>query len=163
MTTQILDAPAVVSLLPKEQHRRVPADVIAHGLAFVLDQTRHTDVSIERAVSTFLETYSIALPNGITASRLTDDIMQRIFADDVYDNEFYQALRATRTTLSEVFASDSIRAAGWLRRFEVFSGWQRHRLTGQACPRCEINPECYSSGGGTHCLDIAGCGWSLCF
>lgn len=162
MTMQTLPAP-VVSRLPRDAHHRVPVAVVADRLAAVIDGTRYADVRIETAVAQFLETHQISLPGGVTPARLTDGIMLRVFADQVYDSEYNQALRAATAVLTETFSSGSLQAAGWLRGFEVSSGWETHRLTGEACPRCEINPECFSPGGGTHCFDTTGCRWMLCF
>lgn len=162
MSTSALSERVATALLPRNEHRPVEIGVIAYRIAQVIDRTRYTDISLVDAISGFLAEHRIALPAGRTVETLTDAIMQRVFADTVYDSELNQALRATTPVLAEAFPSRTILAAGWIPGHQVIRRWERHTLTGQACPQCEMNPETYGPGGGTRCLDTAGCGWWYC-
>lgn len=155
---------APVSVLPRGDRRAVAIEYIADLLAEAIDGTRYSDATIDSAVASVLNWHEIMLPGGMTAAMLADDIMIRVFADEIYDSELSQALRASSAALTELFAGNSdVAATGWVRGTRVLRGIETFTLTGRACPRCEINPECYGTGGGSRCLDISGCGWGFCY
>lgn len=162
MATPALAAPTTIALLPRDEHRLVPIGVVAELLARAIDRTRYTDSRIVDAVSAFFDAHAVVLPRGQSAERVTDAVMILVFADQVYDSEYDQARRAVTAVLGELFPSGALLASGWMNGHQVIVAHQRHRLTGEACPRCEVNPECSSPGGGTHCLDTTGCRWSFC-
>lgn len=162
MSTSALSERVATALLPRNEHRPIKNSVLVEYLSHLLDRTRNTDVSCVCAVVAFFDEHHVALPAGRTADQVANQIMDRIFADTVYDSELAQAQRATRVVIAEAFPSGTALATGWIRGHQVVRRWERHTLTSELCPECEMNPECYSPGGGTHCLDTAGCGWSYC-
>lgn len=154
---------ATTPLMPVDDHRPVPVGLVATLIAHDIDRTRSGKTTVEGAVTAFLEKHQVALPDGQTSARVAGAIMELVIADQVYDSEFAQAARATYAVLGELFPSPTVAAAGWLPGQTVKRGSETFRLTGNACPSCENNPECYGIGGGVRCLDTAGCRWQFCF
>jgi len=154
----------IACVLPREARRSVPLTTVVHELAVALDMSRHGDLSPTTAIKKFLAAYSIQLPGGRTIESVADEIMLRIFADEVYDSEQAQAERAAAAVLYALFDASTIDITGWMRGQRVTHGYETFVLTGSTCERCETNPECYgATGSGVRCLDTAGCGWSFCF
>ena len=153
---------ATVSLLPRDEHRAIPQSLITQLLAEAIDSTRYSGAVIDSVVDEFFSSRAIRLPIGHTTAMISRNIMANVAADQVYDSEFYQASRASAKVLRISFGPGPIQASGWLRGQRVVAGNERFTLTGNPCPRCEINPEAYGIGGGTRCIDRSVCRWWDC-
>lgn len=151
----------VLRLLPEDELRPVPVRLIAHSLAARVDSSRWDGNTVAQAVEDFLDEWSFQPPDGLTAQSIADEIMVLVFADEHHDSELQQAQRASTTVLRKYMGA-SKKLSGWVPGYVATTIFGRAELTGNPCPRCAVNPECYGDGGGTRCLDRVGCGWWDC-
>jgi len=155
-----------LSLLPRDLPRDLPIRDLAFALAGVYNDTRITaspkGQDYDRNIEAFLTEYSIELPGGLTVEKLTVLFFELLRADKVYDSEYAQGCRAMFGVLSELSA-ETVKHTGWLRSTTVRTKRGIFTLTGDACPRCEVNPECLGVDGGTRCLDVDNCRWWFCY
>lgn len=155
-----------ISLLPKDVPRDLSISDLAKALARVYDGTRVSDnpsfPDYDRSISAFLEKHSIEIPGGLTVERLNELFFERIRADKVYDSEYAQGCRAMFGVLSEL-QIETVKHTGWLRNTTVRTKRGIFTLTGNACPRCEVNPVCLGADGGIRCLDVDSCRWWFCY
>lgn len=145
MLTLDSSAKGPVSALPRDQMRDVPMEAFVQDLARALDRARGTAVPIATTVEQYLAEHSTLLPTGVTGAWVGEGIGQIITDDTVYDTERNKASRAAQFILGSLLG-DTARARGWFAGEEVFVGGVSYALTGNACPKCEINPEVFGSG-----------------
>lgn len=162
MAPEIESKMPVSSVLPRDSRRIVSSKNCSRALAEVLADARHLGESPVATVQSFLKSYSIELPEGLTAEELTGEIFALIYADKLLDDEYRQAVRATSQVLNGIFGTQ-LRLTGWLPGSTVAHRGSHFTLTGFACPSCGVNPECHGVGGGTRCMAVESCGWWFCF
>ncbi len=160
-------SPQVVSLLPRDRRRAVSTKVFARSLGEHMARNRHG-----RAIASFFPQQMARFRAAASATGLTHDAMAaQVFAAmqadetndrgaDATDQAIARTQRALLAVLVENYGRE-IRIEGWIPG-EIVKGpfiGSRRRLTGRACPKCLVNPSCYSShGAGTRCLDDHNCG-----
>jgi hypothetical protein len=90
-----------------------------------------------------------------------DRIRDLVLGDTVLDSEARMATRAAERVLLETFGS-KMQVSGWIPGRRIARDHDVFILTGDACPRCEVNPLAHGHGGGVRCLNTNECGYWYC-
>ncbi len=163
------EAPAPVkSLYPRAGHHRVRFTHFAHSLAERVASGRATP-GPSASFHAHLKTY---LPHLSEEDRekLFQEFWALLALDGVQDSEERQARRAVWPILKSHLhllqqglpLKEELLITGWLPGASVRKRRETFTLTGDACPRCEVNPLAHGAGGGLRCLDTTACGWWYC-
>lgn len=161
VTASKINAPAAASALPQGELREISVKYLAYSLARRISNNRHSGTPFSQTIKDFLERYTIIVSRSPEV--LAEELYAHILADSAYDSETNQAHRAALKIFAAEFPEGRAIASGWFAGEVVSYRRQRFELTGDACPRCKVNPECYGIGGGVRCLDVQGCGWWFCY
>ncbi|MHA3723809.1 hypothetical protein ACXR2T_08010 [Leucobacter sp. HY1910] len=148
------------SLLPRDQVRTVDLNVLAQALGRELDHSRGAAKPFSEVVNRFCSDHKVQLPHGLTPHWVSAGVSQIMSADEVYDSEHQRAARAAQHLLGALLGR-RVLARGWFPGETVRVAGVTYTLTGNACPRCAINPEASGIGGGVRCISSA-CGYWCC-
>ena len=173
-------AKPVTALVPRDQARLIDTPTVVQHLGRQISSMRATQ-SIQETLTTEFEKLQLgnsrplttALENSteeLDLASILEQVEELVRADQCYDSESRQARRALAMVLQRTYG-DQILVTGWIRGEVVkVKPWITERsperyfeLTGEKCPKCEVNPERYGDGfSGVACINEAECGWWYC-
>jgi hypothetical protein len=138
------------------------------GNVIVREQREHC---VEDTVKWSLAMFDVRCISGAYASKTIEQIGATV--DDYIEDhisptdpiELKLAMSSVQHTLDSIFGKQ-LRITGWMPGFRVAEGKTVLELSGNACPRCTVNPTGYkvtgqhSTSKKARCLNSEDCGWT---
>lgn len=169
----------VTALVPRDQARPINTSTVVQHLGWRVSSMRATQ-SIQETLAIEFEKFQLGDSRPLATATenpadeldlasIFEQVEELVRADQRYDSESMQARRALATVLHRAYG-EQMTVTGWVPGEMVkVKPWitepspeRRFELTGEKCPKCEVNPERYGDGGGVACINEEECRWWYC-